>query len=252
MITARTTVKHLKTIIGRISTAIDEAKMVFDAEGMRVKAVDPTHVMMLDMSVPADKWLEYVPAPDEREIGIDVKTMGNALKGARPADEVMLSITPYVPDEGESGKEGYKPAVPGKMVVSVNGATCDLSAVDTAGMSDPKLPAFNLPATARLPADPVFSALQRAASVSDHVGLLISPGNGFSIRASGDQNRADWAVGCDAEGERATSLYSLDYLHDIIASLKGCDITIRMGTEYPIMIEGDGCKFLLAPRIESE
>ena len=66
----------LKQIVDVISTLVDEAKFNVDADGISLKAVDPAHVAMVEMSLGKQAFEEF--AGEDTELGIDLeKTEGN-------------------------------------------------------------------------------------------------------------------------------------------------------------------------------
>src|SRR3989304_975365 len=101
-------------------------------EALVVKAVDPAHVAMVDLTLDRSAFESY--KADDAELGLDLDKMKEVLKLSRAGD--VLAVTQ---DEEKN-----------RLVVHVGNITRRMSLVDTAGMSDPKVPNLNLPAKIRV------------------------------------------------------------------------------------------------------
>jgi proliferating cell nuclear antigen len=140
-----------------------------------------------------------------------------------------------------------------------------MSLVDTDGMADPRVPALNLPASFAVPGDILMEAVKSCASISDHVRFTIeADGTGlgapvFTVLAQGDvdtwsasyQDEVEWVR---RTADKHTSLFPLDYLTNVLKTVKQNRLTISLGTDYPIRLDWEGVTkgtVLVAPRIES-
>jgi proliferating cell nuclear antigen len=140
-----------------------------------------------------------------------------------------------------------------------------MSLVDTDGMADPRVPVLNLPASFAVSGDVLMEAVKSCASISDHVRLTIeADGTGlgapvFTVLAQGDvdtwsasyQDEVEWVK---RTGDKHTSLFPLDYLTNVLKTVKQNRLTISLGTDYPIRLDWEGVTkgtVLVAPRIES-
>jgi len=118
----------LKEVVDVVSTLVDEAKFNVGKDSITVKAVDPAHVAMVDLSLDRGAFEAY--KADEGELGIDMDKMKEILRLAKGGETISLSH-----DEDKN-----------RLVVAVGNTTRRMALVDTAGMSDPKVPSLNLPA----------------------------------------------------------------------------------------------------------
>src|SRR3970040_237710 len=135
MFDAKVKTSVLREVVDVISTLVDEAKFNFGKEALVVKAVDPAHVAMVDLTLDRQAFEAY--KADDAELGLDLDKMKEVLKLARAGD--VLSVTQ------EEDKN--------RLVVHVGNITRRMSLVDTAGMSDPKVPNLNLPAKGKVRTD---------------------------------------------------------------------------------------------------
>jgi proliferating cell nuclear antigen len=143
-----------------------------------------------------------------------------------------------------------------------------MSLVDTAGMSDPKVPSLNLPAKVTVRADELRQGIRASESVSDHIALIAGP-DGFEIVSEGDTDTVSHKVPKElleelSAKETVRSLFPLDYFSNMVKAIpfgsptEKATVRLYLGSDYPVKMEfkiagGKGeVKYLLAPRIESD
>lgn len=235
----------LKEMIKVVSTLVDEVKLNITSDGIALKAVDPAHVAMVDLSLGKDAF-ESLEASD-CELGVDIDKVKEVLSLAKAGDMIDM-----VHDEEHN-----------KLVVRIENITRHMSLVDTMGMSDPKMPQLNLPATIKLAAAELNQGIKASESISNHIALLANT-EGFELSSQGDTDsvslklRKDLLLQLDC-AEPVRSLFSLDYFANMIRSVPASGVvTLAIGQDYPAKMdfeiaEGNGnVTYLLAPRIENE
>jgi proliferating cell nuclear antigen len=235
----------LKGVVDVVSTLVDEAKFNIDADGLELKAVDPAHVAMVDMKVEKSAFEEF--SADETELGIDLDKIKEVLRLARAGDIIEMEQ-----DENKN-----------RLVLNVGNITRRMNLVDTAGMSDPKVPNLNLPAKITVTSDELQKGIRAAETVSDHIALNASP-EGFEMFSEGDTDSVSLKLPKDLlisleVSEKVKSLFPLDYFQNMIRSIpSGTVVTINLGNDYPVKLEFEIADkkgvvhYLLAPRIESD
>jgi len=245
MFEAKLKAEVLKEVVDVVSTLVDEAKFNVGKESVTVKAVDPAHVAMVDLSLDRSAFDAF--KADEGELGIDMDKMKEILRLARAGDVISL-----VHDEDKN-----------RLVVTVGNTTRRMSLVDTAGMSEPKVPSLNLPAKLSVRTDELRQAIRASESVSDHIALKAS-NEGFEVVSEGDTDTVSHMVPKDMLEElqakdAVRSLFPLDYFSNMVKAISSAPtVTLYLGTDYPVKMEfkiagGKGdVRYLLAPRIESE
>ncbi|MFQ6059810.1 MAG: proliferating cell nuclear antigen (pcna) [Thermoplasmata archaeon] len=245
MFNAKAKSEVLKELIDVVSTLVDEVKFNIGKNGIGVKAVDPAHVAMVDLSLDKGAFEEY--KGDETELGIDLNKIREVLKLARAGEIVSIDH-----DEDKS-----------RLVMSVGNIVRRMSLVDTAGMSDPKVPNLELPAKLSVRTEELRRGIRASESVSDHIALISSP-DGFEMISEGDTDSVNLKLPKDLLEdidckETVRSLFPLDYFSNMIKAVSSAkSITMYLGNDYPVRMEfeiaeGKGkVKYLLAPRIESE
>lgn len=235
----------LKELVDVVSTLVDEAKLNVGKDSVTVKAVDPAHVAMVDLSLDRSAFEAY--KAEETELGLDMDKMKEILRLAKSGEVISVNH-----DEDKN-----------RLVVSVGNTTRRMSLVDTAGMSDPKVPSLNLPAKLVVRTDELRQAIRASESVSDHIALKASP-EGFEVVSEGDTDTVSHMVPKDLLEElqakdAVRSLFPLDYFSNMVKAISSAPtVALYLGTDYPVRMEfkiaaGKGeVKYLLAPRIESD
>ncbi len=235
----------LREVVDVVSTLVDEAKFNVTKDGLTVKAVDPAHVAMVDLTLEKGAFESF--RADEAELGMDMDKVKEVLRLAKATD--LISLT------HEEDKN--------RLVMNVGNTTRRMSLVDTAGMSDPKVPSLNLPAKLTVRTDELRQGIRASESVSDHIALLVGP-DGFEIVSEGDTDTVSHKVPKDLLEELQTkeavrSLFPLDYFSNMVKAISTApSVKLYLGNDYPVKMEfkiaaGKGeVRYLLAPRIESE
>jgi proliferating cell nuclear antigen len=235
----------LRSIIDSVGILVDEAKIRVTKEGVSLKAVDPAHVAMVDLTLGKGAFDDF--KADEGEFGVDLEKLKDILKLAGVDDEVHLKLD----------------TTNNKLEVRIGNLTRRMSLVDVSGMTDPKVPKLELPATITLSVGELERGIRASEAVSDHVALSATPEE-FELTAEGDTDTVSLRLektmlGALKVKDKARSLFSLDYFANMVKAAKGSpSLTIHLGSDYPVRLEFEIAKgnghvtYLLAPRIESQ
>ena len=242
--------KQLKDMITAISTLIDEATFDINPDGIKLRAMDPSRVAMVDFEWPKTVFDEYT-CSEPMKMCINISEMLKLLRRTGKDESVELSL-----DE-KTGR--LQMTIRGRYMRSFNMPT--LEAVEEE-VPTPKV-AFNV--RAKTTTDGLSQAIEDANLVSDHVRIEIDKEK-MVMRATGDLMGAtiEMKKGSDAlldleAKEPSKATFSLSYLSEIVkASAATSDIaTIEFSTDMPIRLDFQQPKegkltFYLAPRIEVE
>ncbi len=251
MFKARIKADNLKEFIGTVGSLVDEAKLNVNEDGMQIKAVDPSHVAMIEANLIKSAFDSY--ETDVAEMGIDVDKFKTVLAVAGKEDMISLEKDDKL----------------NRLVVNIGNLTRAMPLLDTSGMPDPKVPSLDLPAFVSVSVEEISQGLKASKSVSDHIALTTTK-DSFRLVCEGDnQNRVDLTLGKEqleklVSPEETTSLFSLEYFALMVNSLPPDRILhINLGTDLPVKVDADlaiedltgaqgNVKFLLAPRIDRE
>ncbi len=251
MFKARIKADNLKEFIGTVGSLVDEAKLNISEEGLQIKAVDPSHVAMIEANLVKSAFDSY--EAKSMEMGLDIDKFKNVLTVASKDDMVELEMDDKL----------------NRLVVNIGNLTRAMPLLDTSGMPDPKVPSLDLPASVSVVVGEIGQGLKASKSVSDHIALSTTK-DSFRLVCEGDnQNSVDVSLGKDQlekldSAEDATSLFSLEYFALMVNSLPSDRILhINLGSDLPVKIDADlavddmtgaqgNVKFLLAPRIDRD
>jgi proliferating cell nuclear antigen len=242
--------KFLKDMMGAISILVDEATFDLSSEGIKLRAMDPSRVAMVDFEWPKTVFDEY-SCNENMKMCVNISEMLKLLRRTGKDETVLLSL-----DE-KTGK--LKIAIRGNYSRTFNMPT--LEALD----EDVPTPKVTFNVTAKTTTQGLREAIEDASLVSDHVKIE-ADNEKMIMNASGDIMGAkiEFKVGDDVLLEMKTkepskATFSLSYLSEIVkASVPTSEIVIiEFSTDMPIKLdfqqEKEGkLKFFLAPRIEVE
>jgi proliferating cell nuclear antigen len=245
-----TDAKQLKDAITAISTLIDEATFNLDQNGIKLRAMDPSRVAMIDFEWPKTTFDEYT-CTEPTKMCINITELLKLLRRTAKDETIELTL-----DEKTAR---LQITITGKYTRSFNMPT--LEAIEEE-VPTPKV-AFNV--QAKLTTDGLSQAIEDANLVSDHVRIEIDKEK-MTMRATGDLMGAtiEMKKGSDAlldleAKEPSKATFSLSYLSEIVkAAAATSDIaTIEFSTDMPIRLDFQQPKegkltFYLAPRIEVE
>lgn len=235
----------LKSSIETLSVLVDEARFRISTEGLSVRAVDPANVAMVSFELASSAFDDY--AADDCEIGMDLTKINDIFGVAEKNEKATLEL-----DEMSQ-----------KMSIHIGGFSYTLSLLDPSTIrAEPRIPQLELPAEVVLNGKELQKAVKAAEKISDHMSLGVDD-EIFYMEAEGDTDKVRLEMPrnqlIDLKSGEARSLFSLDYLSDIVKpASKSNEVTLELGRDYPIRIsfiiaEGAGkISYLLAPRIESD
>jgi len=242
--------KLLKDMITAISILVDEATFKIEPETIKLRAMDPSRVAMVDFQWPKTVFEEYA-CTEPSKMCINISEMLKLLKRAGRDEVVELSL-----DE-KTRKLQLK--ITGKYTRTFTMPTLEASEEE---VPTPKL-TFNV--KAKTTTNGLSQAIEDAQLVSDHVRIEADPEK-LVLNAAGDlmgatitlQKGSDTLLDLEVK-EPSKATFSLSYLSEIIktASATSDIATLEFSTDMPIKIDFQQAKegkltFYLAPRIETE
>jgi proliferating cell nuclear antigen len=229
---------------------IDEAAFKFTPEGIKMRAMDPSHVAFLDFGLPASAFEEY-NVKQSTTLGIGLTEMNKIMARAKAEDEFTLEL-----DEEKN-----------RLVLTFKGISTRRFSLPLIDVSEVELPEPKLQftATADVVAGVIQDGLKDAEIVGDNVKFELGEDE-FSLSAESDKGTSELKLRKGDQGllkldikQPARATFNIKYLSDMTKAAGSSDlITINLGTDLPIQLDfpvADGrgrLRFLLAPRIEAE
>jgi proliferating cell nuclear antigen len=251
----------LKPFVALVDAVASIVKVVVTRDGWSVRAVDPAHIELIDISL---AWAAFRDARigwvddkgtgplDRVEFGVDFKDLKDVLKAVKKED-VRLE---------------YRGGEKASLSVSWGGKTRTLACVDLAGIADPKVPRLDLPVELRIAAKALYEAAKGAEGVASYVALEANRSEGTLVAWGGKPDvdaglyretfgpeTVEYVAGPHGETHRSMFPVAGDgQLLPVLKALKDQVLTVRMGTDLPLRIEWEvGTSkgvYLIAPRIE--
>jgi len=242
MFNAKLEARLWRDIVNTVSSIIEEAPFEVKEQGIYMRAMDPSHISMLDIEIPKEMFDEF-SIDKEISLGIDMDEMRKIMYRAKPSDILVVNAEEskiHMTFIGESKRKFGLPII------------------DVLEKRS-KLPEIPFTATVKLNSDIFQDGIKDASVVADHITFEARK-DSFLIKAQGDTsdietvNEKDSMIEYDVK-EEAKATFNLSYLSDISKSIYGT-MVIKLGSDVPLMLEFDidkaKVKFVLAPRIERE
>jgi len=239
---------RLADALDPVSALVDECKIHVEPDALEIRAVDPANVGMVDMALDASTCAHY--EADGGVIGVNLERLEDVLGMADSDDMARLDL-----DEETR-----------RLEIVIGGLEYTLALIDPDSIrQEPDIPDLDLPATYVFEGSELGRAVTAADLVSDHIDIRAEDETQLVIAAEGDTDDVEVTVGEDdllsgrLDGDRAESLFSLDYLKSMAGPIDGdTEVSLVAGNEMPLklrysMHEGDvSVTNMLAPRIQSE
>ncbi|HDO19934.1 MAG: proliferating cell nuclear antigen (pcna) [archaeon GB-1867-097] len=244
---ALSSAKLWRNIIEAASELIDEATFVAKSDGLHMRSMDPSHVAMIEVTLPSTFFDEYV-CDGEVKIGLNLDEFKKLLKRASASDRLEMEIS-------ERGRLTIRFA--GKALRTFKMPLMDIP------LEELPSPSLDFNVYARLISDVLKDAIKDANVISDYV-KFIAEGDSLMLSASGDRGDVEVKLSEDMGSlvelevkEASASTYSLSYLSDMMRAASTTDIvSLQFSSDMPLKLEfelpAEGrITYYLAPRIES-
>ncbi len=246
---AFTDAKLWKNIVDALSGLVDEVVFIADEKSLHARAMDPSHVAMVDFELPKMAFGEY-ECSGEVKLGINLEDMSRIMRRAGGGDELELSLDPE--------KNRLSVTFRGTSIRTFRIGLLDLTHEET------PVPSITFNAEIKMTSDALKEALKDAEVVSDHVTVEASPED-LEISAAGDTGGVEVKLDKSSDAllelnvtENSSAMYALSYLMDMMKAAAASDtVTVQFSTSMPIKLEfniigGGNLTYWLAPRIEAE
>ena len=241
--------KLWRSIVEALSSLVDEANFTATPEGIMMKAMDPSHIAMIDFEMPKNAIDEF-SCSEETQLGINLDEMTKIMRRGSSGDSLEMILN----EKTNRLSVRFR----GKATRTFSLALLDLQ------MEELPTPKIEFNAFAKVTTDVLRQAIDDASIISDHIRMVMLKTE-LGLFASGDtgeleiklSKKSDALLEIDVK-EEARAMYALDYLSDIMKAAATTDIVeLQFSTNMPIrldfmLLNGGKIVYYLAPRIESE
>ena len=238
--------KDFASLIATASNLIDEAAFKFTEEGISMRAMDPSRVVLIDLNLPESIFSKY-EVEEPETVGINMDQFKKILKRGKAKDTLIL----------RKGDENF-------LEITFEGTAKRTFRLPLIDVEELELELPELPFTAKVVVlgEVLKEAVKDASLVSDAIKFIATE-NEFIMKAEGETQEVEIKLTLEDEGlldleveEETKSAYGISYLSDMIKGIgKADEVILRFGNEMPLQMEyliRDEGKlvFLLAPRVE--
>jgi proliferating cell nuclear antigen len=236
----------LKAIISAISTLVEEATFVSNAEGITFRGMDPSHVALIDISWPNSAFEKY-ECDSDIKFGVRVDEFSKLIKRAEKKDSIELSISED-----------------NLLLVTIGKNKKYKMRLIESSASDTPLPKIPYDAKIGLTSNAFDKILGDVQVVSDYLTINASTSK---AEFSGKGDSGEVIIDLEKGMEQLTELsvkqdsigtYSLEYLNPIVKAVgtTAGSVTCEYSSAKPLRIEFKVANigrihFYLAPRVES-
>ena len=239
--------KIFNDCVNSLVTLIDEGEFVLNEEGLKLRAMDPSQIAMVDFVFPKTAFDKF-SVPSETKLGVNLDDLGGVTSRFRPGETLTLKTD-------KSGSR-LELVFKGKGTRRFTLPLLDVSSVT------PKQPKIEFDSKIKINGSVLKDSLRDAALLSAHVTLRTDK-DGFIIESRGDKGEVlietrkdedtllDFSVKTDSR-----AMYTLEYLNDLVtAASSDAVVTLDLKTDAPLRLQypiGEATvTYYLAPRIEN-
>jgi len=234
--------------ISTISKIIDEASYRFTEDGIKLRAIDPSRVVLVDFTIPRNALTEY-EIEKEEVVGVDMEDLAKILRRAVKGDELELMTLEA-----------------GRLAISFLGRGVRTFIIPSLELTLEEIPELNIPFTvkAKFPPSTFKDLVKELEPVGDAIEFITIK-NEQKIIAKSSSDVAEVEIEASIENgslleleasEDARAIYSIDYLSDIVSAAQVAEeVIFEYGSGIPCKIEytlpyGGKLVFYVAPRTE--
>jgi len=236
----------LKAIISAISTLVEEATFVANAEGITFRGMDPSHVALIDISWPNSAFEKY-ECDNDIKFGVRVDEFSKLIKRAEKQDSIEIGISED-----------------NMLLVTIGKNKKYKMRLIESSASDTPLPKIPYDAKIGLTSSAFDKILGDVQVVSDYLTINATTSKAeFSGKGDSGEVLIDLEKGMEqltdiSVKQESTGTYSLEYLNPVVKAVGNTagSVTCEYSSAKPLRIEFKVANigrihFYLAPRVES-
>ena len=232
-------------VITAVSKIIGEGVFKAGPEGFKLRAMDPSRIVMVDLNFPPEVFEEY-HVDEETTLGVNIEDLTKVLRRAGKDDKLVL--------EAEEGRLKVGFLGKGERIFKL-----PLLSLEYSELPEPRI---ELKARARM-ISTVFKDLVKDLEPIGDLATFEIDGEKVVARASSDVGEAEIELSTESGNlleveaeEPQRSSYSLSYFSDIVSAAQAADsVELSLSTDMPCRLEyslpqGAKLAFYIAPRVE--
>jgi len=274
-----------RNFINMIGAVVDEFRLSISKDGWKMKAIDPANVVLVNIDLPKESFQSYEFAvtdiwtsridghptgvlKEQIDVGIDIETIRSFL-GDMNDTEVMLDDELYAPVKFSFSIAPERYYNRYQLELRQGMFRRDLLLLNETDIRKPPN-RIVFPSDYRLLVNTLefTRIIKKAQKVSDYIRLGFRHETGEMTFTASTKDDIDftweaekqvqfWKAVSDRPRDVSSSLFSLDYLHDIVQVIPSENVELSLGQDYPCRLSfplglTGKCEYMIAPRLESE
>jgi proliferating cell nuclear antigen len=244
-----------KMIASAVQTLSEDATFEVDADGVRTRAMDPSHVAMLDVKFPSSAF-EKFRCLKPTKFTVHVEDFSKIVKRSESKETFEISRSETKSLSVKIGSGHYRKEF-------------ELHLLDDELKSSP-LPKLTFTTRFAMGLDAFFQILTDISAISSHVSVAVSKTGSVILSGKGDSGKAEISLGkgdgallqeieLENVSEETRAVYNLEYLIKIVKAVSAFSDFVRFeySTKMPLRLEFQSLErksagpvqFYLAPKM---
>ena len=248
-----------RTVVSTIQSLVDDATFEVSAEGISLRAMDPSHVAMIDLSWPSAAFEQFECAASDR-FTVRVEEFAKLIKRSEPRDAVEISRHGNDCILLKIGNEFYK-------------REFELHLIESSTSKSSPLPKLTFDTSIVMSHSLFVQAINDISTVSNHV-MIRTTAESLQFSGKGDIGRAQatfpttkppdsGVYEVKTKQSESSATYNVEYLVKMVKSVGSSsseNVKIEYSSKMPLRMEfglgestskGARIHFFLAPRVGS-
>lgn len=242
----------LRTLIEVLKDVLNDTNITFDETGMKIMALDGSHIALIHMKLDADKF-EYYHCPNRISVGVCMTSLFKLMKTINNSDIVSMFIKEENPNE-----LGIKIENADK-----NSATSFMLKLLDIDNEELNIPDVDINCIVTMPSNDFQRMCRDMTNIGDTVEIS-SDSEGLHFYCQGDFAKQETLIGETTHGlvynkrvdEVIKGRFGLKYINLFTKSTNLCNtIELYLKPEYPLILKYNVAnlgeiRFCLAPKVE--
>ena len=227
----------LMDAISLMDGLLNEVVMTIDeGTGLTAAAMDPANVAMVVLDL---KPAAFAAIKGAAKVGVNIHSLKKMLKRAAAEDNVRITFKNPIE----------------LVLASKFNKTFELPQIDVSEEKTQKLPGLKHDAVFKIKTALLKEAVKDCGEIADALRFEVKNSK-LSVSAKGDMSGYTGEVADLTDVKDCASGFSREYMTKVIEDVAS-DVTVHLGTEYPILLEydlGNGSKMslIVAPRVSND